>query len=226
MQTSYFKYIIRSGKNNRGFSLVELMVVLIIVGILATGVVFMFSDPTAKVKAAVFEMRGDFNLARAVAVRENANVLITFDVDANDGYRICFDTDGDDDCYNEVGDDIIKDVVFKDRVTFYNFTSASLPSNGPDKAPEIDSVETPLTGVNGITLDVNGNGRPYIYFAANGTCEPPDDVGCAIVYLSADGNLSVIKGKPYAVVVDSTSTGRVSLQRWRPDLSPPAWSTK
>ena len=71
MRIPSLKYFINTCKGNRGFSLVELMVVMVIVGILATSVVFMFADPTAKVKAVAFEMRGDFNLARGVAVKEN-----------------------------------------------------------------------------------------------------------------------------------------------------------
>ncbi|MEJ2270434.1 MAG: alanine--tRNA ligase-related protein, partial [Desulfobulbaceae bacterium] len=55
-----------------------MLVVMVIVGILAIGVVFMFADPTAKVKAAAFEMRGDLNLARAEAVRRNDNILVDF----------------------------------------------------------------------------------------------------------------------------------------------------
>jgi prepilin-type N-terminal cleavage/methylation domain-containing protein len=218
MPKPYFKCFRKNCKSNRGFTLVEVLVVMVIVGILATGVVFMFADPTAKVKAAAFEMRGDFNLARAVAVKENADVLISFDDGTNDGYRICFDTDGNSDCYNESGEDIIKDVVFRDRVTFYNFTSAPFPADGPDKAPAIDGVEKALTGLNGITLGaVNGGGYPYINFTSNGTCEPPDKQGVAIVYLSEQGNLSIIKGRPYAVVVDNMNTGRVRLERWRPE---------
>ena len=68
-----------------GFTLVELMVVLVVVGILATGIVFMFNNPIAKVKAEAFDMRGSFNLARAEAVSRNTDVLIDF---VNDGYEI------------------------------------------------------------------------------------------------------------------------------------------
>lgn len=78
MPIPYLKSLMQSCKNNQGFTLIELMVVMTIVGILALGVVFMFADPTAKVKAAAFEMRGDFNLARAEAVRRNESILIEF----------------------------------------------------------------------------------------------------------------------------------------------------
>lgn len=202
---------------------------MVIVGILAIGVVFMFADPTAKVKAAAFEMRGDFNLARGEAVKENEDVLITFDTGTDAGYRICFDSNNDNDCFDEAGDDIIKDVIFNDSVKYYDFTGGeSLPANGPDKAPPIIvggvEVETDLTMKSGITLQINGNGDPYISFISNGTCEPLNGAGAIIVYLSQQGNLSVIKGNPYAVVVGSTSTGNVRLERWRPEKD--AWYRK
>ena len=78
MQNPHFKSFIKNCKSNRGFTLIEMMVVMVIVGILAVGVVFMFTDPTAKVKAAAFEMRGDLNLARAEAVRRNQDILVEF----------------------------------------------------------------------------------------------------------------------------------------------------
>ncbi len=119
-------------RNNRGFSLVEMMVVMVIIAILAVGVVFMFADPTAKVKAAAFELRGDLNLARAEAVKRNTGILVQFVDSAKDpvsykepapcgkdsladfgacfsggqrhGYVICFDEDGDNDCSDEAAD--------------------------------------------------------------------------------------------------------------------------
>lgn len=224
MQISYFKYFKYSCNDVRGFSLVELIVVMVIVAILATGVVFMFTDPTAKVKAAAFEMRGDFNLARAEAVKENKNVLISFDLGTSAGYRICFDSNDDSYCYDETGDNVIKDVVFRDSVTFYDFTSDPLPSNGPTMAPSVEGVAAPLTGENGTTLAVYTIGSddyPYIEFMSNGTC---DQSGVVIVYLSQEGNPSSIRGRPYAVVVGSASTGNVTLERWRPESG--IWSRK
>jgi prepilin-type N-terminal cleavage/methylation domain-containing protein len=212
MMNSSFKYFIKNCKCNMGFTLIEVMVVMVIVAILATGVVFMLADPTAKVKAAAFEMRGDFNLARAEAVKRNENILISFEDGTNDGYRICLDTNNDSDCYDEGDDDIVKDVFFRNGVTFYDFTGNPLPSNGPAKTPIVGGVETPLTGENGIILA----GAPAIEFRLDGTC---DKSGVVIIYLSQQGALSVIRGKPYAVVVDSTGTGRIRLERWRLEKS-------
>lgn len=234
MDISYFKYLIKPGQNDKGFTLVELIVVMIIVGILAIGVVFMFADPTAKVKAAAFEMRGDFNLARAEAVRRNEDVRIDFDT-VNNSYRIWVDNydddtppvvgpppqDGDytiDDpaTADKDGDTLIKEVVFKNKTKYYDFTGTA-PANGPDDDP----FGNPLDGTAGITL-----GAATLTYSPNGTC---DTSGSVVIYYPENGNPAsmVAKGKPYAVVVDNKSTGNVRLERWRPDLGASGeWSRK
>ena len=250
-----FKCFRKNCKNNRGFSLTELMVVLVIVGILAIGVVFMFADPTAKVKAAAFEMRGDLNLARAEAVKRNENILVDFifsacsqaDVDdtanpcaavcgkvdkagfdecysatgTNQGYVICFDVDGDNDCSDEVSaatpaadleEKVIKTVLFKDAVQYYEF-SGTLPSsssggNVPSNSPDGVDLQTN----DGITFTGTND---FIYMTPNGTSS---DEGSVVIYLSAGDSDLIVRGKPYAVVVDSMSTGRVILERWHPEM--------
>ena len=259
MRIPYLKYFINTCKGNRGFSLVELMVVMVIVGILATSVVFMFADPTAKVKAAAFEMRGDLNLARAEAVRRNENILVDFvfsacnkaDVDdtanpcaavcgkvdkagfdacysgtgSNQGYVICFSEDLDDDCSDEVlaasaatdlEEKVIKTVLLKDAVQYYKF-GALLPAapSGPNTVP--GGVANLLKNNNGITFgeatiaDIPGD--DFIYMNSNGTSS---NTGSIVVYLAKDS--TSVRGKPYAVVVDSRSTGRVILERWHPEM--------
>ena len=217
----------------RGFTLPEVIIIMIIVAILATGVVFMFTDPTAKVKAAAFEMRGDFNLARAEAVRRNEDVRIDFDT-ANDSYRVWLD-DWDegatvvgappqDDTYTlddpataaKDGDTLIKEAVFRNKSKYYDFTGTA-PANGPEDDPFGNS----LDGTAGITL-----GATTLTFSPDGTC---DTSGSIVIYYPEDGNPAsmVAKGKPYAVVIDSVSTGNVRLERWRPDLGASGeWSRK
>ncbi len=212
------------------------MVVMVIVGILATSVVFMFADPTAKVKAAAFQMRGDLNLARAEAVRRNDNILVQFVDSAEEtcskdttgyfadcfaggsfhGYVLCFNEDldavVDNDCSDEGGsaaaleERIIKTVLFKDSVKYYSFGATLPPApSGPATSP--DGVG--LASNDGITFAA-GN---YIYMNSNGTSS---DTGSVIVYLAKDS--TTVRGKPYAVVVDNISTGRVLLERWRPEM--------
>jgi prepilin-type N-terminal cleavage/methylation domain-containing protein len=230
-------------KNAYGFTLVEVLVVMVIVGILATGVVFMFADPTAKVKAAAFELLGDFNLARAEAVRRNGNILIQFTDSAQEtcsketttlfsdcfaggnshGYVICVnENEGvDDDCSDEgataadLEEKIIKTVLFRNAVQYYEF-GATLPAPpaGPQDAPAIPpAAAVSLANNDGITFPA-GN---FIYLNSNGTTS---DTGTVVMYLPKDGDPTtmIVKGNPYAAVVDSTSTGRVRLERWRPDI--------
>ena len=65
-------------KTSPGFTLVEVIVVMVIVAILATGVVFMFSNPNSKVKGQTFTLLGDLNRARSEAVSENIDVGVSF----------------------------------------------------------------------------------------------------------------------------------------------------
>ncbi len=208
MPNPYLKYFIARCRSNRGFTLVELMVVMVIVGILATGVVFMFTDPTAKVKAAAFEMRGDLNLARAEAVRRNQNILMDFlftaeadcskiDKDSfdacygagsNQGYVICFDENGDNDCEDEVrssppataeevaGDlqeKIIKTVIFTNSVKYYAEIGGTLPSSPTGPTPSIAPVGGTLASNNGITF-----GDDFFYMISNGTSSDDGSVSC------------------------------------------------
>jgi prepilin-type N-terminal cleavage/methylation domain-containing protein len=239
MQNPYLKCFLKNCKSNRGFSLIELMVVLIIVGILATGVVFMFADPTAKVKAAAFEMRGDLNLARAEAVRRNDNILVDLvftacnqaDVDSGVCVAVCGKVDkaGFDACYSGAGSNqgyvicftaadleekVIKTVLFKDSIKYYNF-GATLPAapSGPSKDPG----GVTLVSNNGITFgELPGPlvpGDDFIYMNSNGTSS-----GTGSIILCLPGGPVTVKGMPYAVVVDNISTGRVHLDRWRPEM--------
>lgn len=248
MPHAYFKSFIQNSRSNRGFTLIEMLVVMVIIGILAVGVVFMFTDPTAKVKAAAFEMRGDMNLARGEAVRRNENILIQFVTAAKEscgkgtttlfadcfgggslqGYVICFneDSDGtaDNDCSDEaadateLADKIIKTVIFRDAIQYYDF-GATLPSSPVGATPNTSPDGVSLVSNNGITFS-DGD---YLYMMANGTSS---DTGSVIVYLPQDGDPAslVVKGRPYAVVVGSESTGSVHLERWNPNLD--KWTRK
>jgi prepilin-type N-terminal cleavage/methylation domain-containing protein len=91
-----------------GFTLVELLVVMVIVCILATGVVFLFADPTAKVKGAAFSLLTDLNHARSEAVSRNEDVLVDF----------------------------IQEVLFRPEVRFYDCSAAPpYPEGGPARTP-------------------------------------------------------------------------------------------
>jgi len=209
-----------------GFSLIEVMVVMIIVGILAVGVVFMFADPTGKVKNQAFEMLGEINYARAVAVRENQNVLVEFVpvLGADDTFQICYDTTGDSSCGDEAAADILKTFTYKEgdilQPQFYNFSDAmTLPADGPTKTPPYatQTAGKALTGEDGVILTGDA-----LLMQPDGTC---DQDGAIIIYLPSKGDRREIRGVPYAIVIKSASTGQVTLSRWRSELTDDAGTT-
>jgi prepilin-type N-terminal cleavage/methylation domain-containing protein len=201
-----FRYqILPQKKLAQGFTLVELSVVMVIACILATGVVYMYSNPTAKVKGVAFAMLTDLNWARSEAVNRNQDILIDFTLGARDGYLICLDTDSDKDCNDEAAGDIIKDVLFRKEVQFYDCASAPpYPEGGPTKTP----AGTKLAGKNGLIF----GGPNYIKWQPDGTSS---DNGSILVYHPAPENPQKVKGDTYAAVISSASTGRIRLMRWR-----------
>jgi hypothetical protein len=109
---------------------------MVIICILATGVVYMYSNPTAKVKGVMFNILADLNLARSESVNRNQDILVDFTLGDRDGYLICLDTDSDKDCDDELAENIIKKVLFREEVQFYDCGFAPpYPANGPTKTP-------------------------------------------------------------------------------------------
>jgi len=188
-----------------GYTLVELSVVMAVICILATGVAYMYANPTSRVKGVMFNVLADLNFARSESVNRNQDVLVDFTLGDKDGYKICIDTDSDKDCDDELSENIIKDVLFRDEVQFYDCTSAPpYPEGGPTKTPS----GTDLAGKNGLIF----GGPDYIKWQPDGTS---GDNGSIIAYYPAPDNPGLVKGDPYAAVISSAATGRVRLMRWR-----------
>ena len=190
---------------SKGFTLVELSVVMAIVCILASSAMYMYINPTAKVKGVAFGILTDLNLARSEAVNRNQDVLVDFTLGDKDGYLICLDTDADKDCNDESADNIIKKILFRKEVQFYDCMSAPpYPAGGPTKTP----AGTKLAGKNGLIF----GGPNYIKWQPDGTS---GDNGSIIIYHPAPENSQKVKGDPYAAVISSAATGRIRLMRWR-----------
>lgn len=207
---SDLKRISENGINNsRGFTLIEVMIVLMIAGILATGVVFMFANPSAKVKGQAFNILGDFNMARSEAVTRNEDVLVDFIEGAEDGYQICFDTDSGGDCDDETGDNFIRETIFPEKVQYYD--PAALPDRGPATTP---AGVGNLIGKSGIILDDAGSTEVTSFsMEPDGTLEDGITENINVVVFAPKGSPNVIHGTPYAITI-SPSSGRVRISRW------------
>jgi prepilin-type N-terminal cleavage/methylation domain-containing protein len=211
-QPSTFK-LFKAKAHSQGFTLIELSVVMTVICILATGLAYMYANPTAIVKGVMFNVLADLNLARSESVNRNQDILVDFTLGNKDGYLICLDTDSDKDCGDELAEDIIKEVLFREEVQFYDCTSSPpYPVNGPTKTPS----GTKLAGKNGLIF----GGPNYIKWQPDGTS---GDNGSIIVYHPAPRNPQQVKGDPYAAVISSAATGRIRLMRWRQDNG---WSKK
>ena len=210
--------MIKTLRSSKGFTLVELFVVLIIIGILATQVVFMFTNPVAKVKAAAFDLRGDLNYARSEAVTRNQDVLVDFlfDVDDecqgditkcvnagdSDGYIICVDLDDPVNNVCDATDTIINISLFREEVQYYG--PAALPTDGPGVTP-VPPAAVSLIGADGVLFGADN----HVIMQTNGT----SSTGGTVVVFVPKGDTDEIYGTPYAVVT-LPSTGQVSLLRW------------
>jgi prepilin-type N-terminal cleavage/methylation domain-containing protein len=209
-----FRFTLLSFKaTTQGFTLIELCIVISVICILATGTAFMFTNPTAKVKVVMFNVLTDLNFARSESVNRNQDILVDFILGEKDGYLICFDTDSDKDCNDELAENVIKKVLFRAEVQFYDCTSAPpYPADGPTKTPS----GTTLAGKNGLIF----GGPNYIKWQPDGTS---GDNGSIIVYHPASNNPQQVKGNPYAAVISSAATGRIRLMRWSQENG---WSKK
>lgn len=207
-------FITKQGEQENGFSLIELLVVISIVGLLASQVIMEFTSPRNNVKASIMNMRADFNLARSEAINRNQDVRIDFlsdadidgDNDVDDGYIICVDNAGGPGC--DPADIILKKSAFVTGVKFYDVDLRSV--GGPDCTTDGSS----LTVTDGITFSGNN-----FSMQSDGTTAG-NKAGTVYVYIP--GGTTGMKVAPYAVVVSTKARIRVRL--WRKDLL--AWSTK
>jgi len=202
------------------------MIVMLIVGILATSVVFMFANPNARVKTTAFEILGNINMVRSEAVTRNEDVLAYFldnvseqcqdditkcAVAGNfDGYILCIDLDSPANGECNSTDTIIKTALFDERVQFYD--PAVPPVGGPTITP--DGVAS-MIGTSGIVLD-DATPTEITGFSMepDGTLEDGIDENInVVIFAPKKNNHDVINGTPYDITV-SSSSGRVRINRW------------
>ena len=189
----------------KGFTLVELMVVIAIIAILAIQIVTISRNPVIDVKGAIFNLRSDLSNARAEAARRNTSVLVDFEFDnPEDGYVICVDADNNNSCAGEP--DIIKTVVFSEMVSAHGL---ALGSKKTFHYLESDPKERPLA------VQIFGS-RPEVMAAAAEIV-----VQAGAVAPSRDADSAAIRGAATApvVCVRASALGRGQQQRHGDDAS-------
>lgn len=199
----------RRSLGEAGFSLIELLVVMVIVGILALVGNNLLSSPEAAVRSQAFSLAAAFKLARFESIKRCQDVLVdlvmageTSDdgiVSKTGGYKICLDLDGDDNCDSAdtmlIASELLAPVAFYDK----NFPSPV----GPNRTASGDPWPAGLDGIS---------------FTGNRFVMRPDGSGnkAGTVYLYLPGGRQGISGGPVAVVMNRI--GRVRISRWRPNL--------
>ena len=173
-------------KDKNGFSLMELMIVIAIIGILSGISLFTFFSPEHRVKKIAREMMGDMQKARMAAVKNNQDWALVFDT-ANSRYLICSDS-GADGVWSNTADNTIEKTV--------NFTThASGVSYGHDDA----TINATVAGGTNFPDDDISYTSNVLTFNTNGTCN------AGYVYID-------YRDVTYAI--GTLSTGIVRIKRW------------
>ena len=205
-----------------GFSLIELMVVIAIMGILAFSAITAFTSPESKLKSSAFRIRNDMNLARSEAVNRNENVLVQFMPGVTDRYLICVDkTTTDNDCTNENSDDVFRDITLRKEIQLYDVPATGGPL-GTHK--ESDGSTLWVVGQDGVKVLDSANAitaRNYFYFRPNGTVKDGEKA-FVYTYVPESGTPTNMLASPVGIEV--TSMGQVKLRRW--DKNDSTWKTK
>lgn len=198
-----------------GYTLLELLVVLVIVAILAGAGARVVSSAESRLRGQVFAMLSDFNLARSLAVSRGVPVLVAMfhaggvdddgGVFGGDGYRICIDQDGDGNC--DGADEILREVSFPAELAYYD--ADLTPPTGPDRTA---------------TGEAWVNGRDGVSFVGNRFIMQPEGISdkAGTIYLYAPGGRAGLQGGPMALVLNRI--GRIRISRWRADLQ--QWRSK
>lgn len=208
----------------QGYTIVELLVVLVIIGILSSQLVWLFLAPENHLKAAVFSLRTDFNLARSEAVNRNRTVCIGFSAN---GYKMWLESSltssvwygsfdpapPDDAAYYgslsptpavpaDAADELLpgkEDVSFPDGVQLYDTDLGAV--GGPDKNPD---GTVPIVITDGVELDL---GDDSVCLDRRGEASQSGNI-----YLYMPATDGTIKAGPYAVTINIL--GSIKVWRW------------
>ena len=179
------KNIVKSFKDS-GFSLIELLIVIVIIGILTSMTMPFLRSPDYRVKKIARELMGDMQNTRIKAVKDNMDRAIVFDA-VNNRYFICSDS-GADNVWSTTGDNtILKTVSFSDVVTGVVYGSGPATTNAN-------------VGGGAFPVDFISYTSNVLTFNSRGTCS------AGWVYIS---------NTDAAYAIGTLSTGLVRLRHWR-----------
>ncbi len=115
-------------KKNYGFTLIELMVVVAILGIMGAITLPALINPENKSKKAARELMGDMQWARMSAIKTNVDHAVIFNTAAN-SYSICSDP-GADNVWSTIADNTtIKTVAFSGYTAGVNYGNGVATTN-------------------------------------------------------------------------------------------------
>ena len=115
-QKGSLKYI----KNSDGYSLLELMIVVGIIGILAASATFNYTSENSNQRRASLDLYANMQLVKSEAIESNSSRVIKFNWPANGQYSVCTNDDNST-ATDTVGGWIDGDEVCEPSVTLTNY---------------------------------------------------------------------------------------------------------